>query len=1074
MRTNSENLRIALAFALGSALAYASSGSDSQDAREEQTDRVVDRASADTQSEAETDLLLLTKKYAGTAREAELQLRLGELRMELSQTMFRVAYAPGQEALRRSYQNTLNRALTPLSRVIDAFPRSPEYPRALFLRGKANRLLSKNAPAAKDLEKFVAQFPSRPEAGLAAIGIADISIETKNFKRVISVLAPLVAKTTHPLYPNALQKRAWAYQVEGKPGAAISELKKLSNFFNSAEANGTLDPGLSVLRETVVGDAPSIAYLAYRAQPQAISLTGVNQLFRTFSTTDGYRQMAAQFADRLRAGDLSNDLKTWKQLVLKSDPSTYENLSILVGVLEYDLERESYAAATQDAADISGILKKNPEAAEADAARALMVKMAEKLTKRMTDYRKDAKSSEAERSLKKLFVSIDAVLPADDFRRIAVRWNFAETLFSMERYDSAADLYHWVESNWTDELKVPSGVGKAVSARAAGIKAIETRFAALQKSGVIPKDLKAQASVSKVLKGEKLADLREWIQWLEIAAGRETGDKRGEDLNQFLFEANRSLYQGGFVDEAIERLRAHASSYPRSKVAMPSASLVVDTWIERKNWERVEAYAVEFAEVKGWTSSAFASKMIDQASQARLKRAEIAYSKRAYTEARTHAERYLDLYPNSRAAIDARGISCNSSIELKDQDEALKCLGKVAEKSGSAPTSRQALLSSAQIEDERMNFKEAAALYGRYLLVSGSSLTKAESFKVRERIVKLTTADGKPSDMRAIGSNRKICQKDLSSECEKTLALAFLIEGDDSKRARNQAVRLAEKSTPALRSVWATAALQQWEDLSIQSRKSTVRALVTSWKSADVSTRYYLIPRLNRALPEMLKQERQSLRRRELSTRGQSILIRIQNIQDWEKSADLVGTLPLSSVRIAVLDQTSGAYQDLVADLEDLSPAKGSNDYQKAEHKKLIAQMTEPFAAKSRKILSARGSMERERSAGIDVSEFGRIWKKTDSANDERFANLQDSWSSALRSENWSRVAFFSDEAPHMKRVPGAWVKAARALSLARTGAISEAQAIFSDACREASRGSSLSETCESAGWSRKYRGNRS
>lgn len=1074
MPINSEKLRIALAFALGSALAFASSGSDSQDAREEQTDRVVDRASADTQTEAETDLLVLTKKYAGTAREAELQLRLGELRMELSQTMFRVAYAPGQESLRRSYQNTLNRAIAPLSRVIDAFPRSAEYPRALFLRGKAYRLLSKNAPAAKDLEKFIAQFPKRPEAGLAAIGIADISIETKNFKRVISVLAPMVAKPSNPLYPNALQKRAWAFQVDGKPHLAISELKKLSTFFKNAEASGNLTQGLAVLRETVIGDAPSIAYLGYRAQPQAISLTGVNQLFRTFSTTDGYRQMAAQFADRLRAGDLSNDLMVWKQLVLKSDPATYENLAILVGVLEYDLERDSYAAATQDAADIANILKQNPQAPEADAARALMVKMAEKLTKRMTEYRKDAKSTEAERYLKKLFVSIDAVVAKNDFRRIAVRWNFAETLFSMERFDSAADVYHWIESNWNDDLQVPSSVAKAVSARAAGIKAIETRYAALQKSGVIPKDLKAQAGISPKLKGHKLDDLREWIQWLEIAAKRETGDQRGEDLNQFLFEANRSLYQAGYVDEAIERLRAHAIAYPKSKVAIPSASLVVDTWIERKNWERVEAYAVEFAEVKGWTTAGFSTKMIDQASQARLKRAEIAYSKRAYAEARTHAERYLELYPSSRSALDARGISCNSSIELKDQDEALKCLGKVAEKSGSAPTSRQALLSSAQIEDERMNFKEAATLYGRYLIVSGKSLSKAESYKVRERIVKLTAADGKPSDMRAIAGNRKICQKDLSSECEKTLSLAFLIEADDSKRARNQAVRLAEKSAPALRSIWATAAIQQWNDLSIQSRKSTVRALVASWKNSDASTRYYLIPRLNRALPDMLKQERQSLRKRELSTSGQSILIRIQNIQEWEKNADLVGTLPLSSVRIAVLDQTSGAYQDLVADLEDLSPAKGSNDYQKAEHKKLIAQMTEPFAAKARKIANARGSLERERNAGMDVSEFGRIWKKTDSSGDERFSNLQDSWSSAVRSENWSRVAFFSDEAAHMKRIPGAWVKAARAVSLARTGAISEAKAVFSDACREASRGSSLSETCEAAGWSKKYRGNRS
>src|SRR5690606_5431445 len=177
-------------------------------ASEEVKDRIVDEASVEMQNEADRDLSALVAKYRGTKREAEMLLRLAELRLEIADGLFRVAYGPTEGRLKTAYRKKLASGITPLSRILSAYPRSEGAPRALFLRGKALKELGKNAQALKDLEGFLAKYSSREEAPLAAIGIADLSIAKQDYRRVISVLKTVLAKPEHPLYPNALAKRA--------------------------------------------------------------------------------------------------------------------------------------------------------------------------------------------------------------------------------------------------------------------------------------------------------------------------------------------------------------------------------------------------------------------------------------------------------------------------------------------------------------------------------------------------------------------------------------------------------------------------------------------------------------------------------------------------------------------------------------------------------------------------------------------------------------------------------------------------------------------------------------------------
>lgn len=1062
MRIDRWDVSLALSLALGAISAPAPVLADQDDhQKQERVDRTVDQASADTQTEAERDLVSLARNYRGSAREPELLLRLSELRLEIADTLFRVDYAPGEGSEKKAYIGTIRRSLEPLSRLIEEHSKAAEFPRALFLRGKAHRLLGNAKPALKDFEAFLARYSSREEADLAAIGVADLSIELKNYARVPAVLEPISRNSSSPLYGIALQKRAWSFHAQGMQSRAVSELKRLAKFFKAQSSSGELPRGLAAIRASILDDVPSVAYAAFREDPRRFNLYQADALLKSFDRGAGYRDMAAQFTERLRAADLASEIGTWKRIVLRSDPSKQDNLGPFAGILEYDLGREAYREAIEDARDVARILTAHPKSEDAESARALLVKTADVLTKRIADYKKNSKSSEAEKHLLALFPLIDQSLDKKDFRRIAVRWNLAGTLESLERYDSAASLYRWIEKNWENGGTPVAGV----SAQAAGIKAISARYESLRRAGVIPKDLAVKASSRVSIQAAQRQSLMEWIAWVDEAASR-ADSKTQEQISHFIFEGNRGLYAGGLTELALDRSKRLAADRPGSIVAAPSASLVMDTWIARKNWEKVESLALEFADVKGWKSGDFSKKMLEQASNARLKRAEDAYARKAYAEARNHGNEFVGRYPQSPRAVDAQGIACNSSIRLHEADAALSCLEGVVRMAPGTQVAREALKNAALIEDGRFRFLESARLYMRYLNSPGTKLSQDELTRVRRRILRLTRASGDAEEMRQAASRKSNCTGQLKQECERNLAIASLIGQSESQSAALHSVQKSRSAAPALRAIWATHAIGQWESLSPRSARTVVAALIRHWKDTEASTRYFLIPRLSQKLPEVMKKDRERLRERRLTDNAQSILKRIQALQAWETAAAEIGQLPLSSVQAAVLSQTHGAYEDLVSELKELEAPKGSNEAQKKEHRRLIAKMSEPFVLKARKIRDHWAALERQRSVGMKMEGIAGIWDRKGQTN----SAINKEWPKALREKEWSRVAFFAEESSDL-RMPGDWVKAARAVSLAHSGAFAEARVVFADACRERGSKSSIGNACREFARSKKGRG---
>ncbi len=1022
---------------------------------EEASDRVVDQASVDMQDEADQDLAVLVKRYKGTKRESEMLLRLAELRLEIADGMFRVAYGPGETGLKKAYLAKLSAGTEPLSRILSAYPKSAEFPRGLFLRGKAEKELGKSVAATKDLEAFLAKYSSREEAAVAAISVADLCLSGRNYARAVTVLAPLASQPNHTLYPNALSKRAWALQADGKPEAAAVELGRLATTFKSRASAKTLSAADQALHDSVLNDVPGIAYMAHLASPKKFTLASANTLFRSFDTAEGYQSMAIRFADHLRTADMNDDLRAWKTIVLKSDP-TRQSLEMLIGILEYDLERSAYADVSKDASDVADTLVSNPENPEAEHARKLVVKAADKLTKRVTDYKKTAVSTEAEKNLASILATFDRMTTTNDARRFALRWNLAETYFALEQYAEAAVTYRWIAANWTATVK-----GSAVSPKAARIQAIESRYQSLRLAGVIPSSLEVKSTASPSKDAAKMAALREFIAWTVEA---EQAD--GQVLAHYSFEATRSLYQAGYQDEALARAKTFAVAHPSAKLAIGAASLVIDTEIARKRWDSVEAEARTFAAVSGWTSKTFAHEMLVQAAAAKFKRAENAFSAKDYATAGVQAREFRKSYPTSNLNLDAMGIACNSDLSVGNQDAAVECFSALASEFPTTKAASQALRTVARIEDDRLHFAAASSAYTKILNTTRSAMSASESFGIRKRILLLARAEGDAAKMESVSTGRKFCAPKLEKECDLNKALAALVRNEGSTSAVSASYSRMNRGANELRSIWATLALEHSNYADPRSVDGALKVLAKTWNSTDPSIQYFLIARLTKSVPAILERDRNSVKSIAVLANEASITRRMRALSGFEARAALGTAVPVGAVRAAAQNTLFMAYSDLIADMRSIpapkGPSKSATAAMTAEQNHLIAGFVQPFVLKSRKIRDASMAYAMKERQGLDADTVDGLWDRP-ILNGSAHAELRSSWAKAIREGNWSRVAFLSNEVADLKSVPMGWAKAARAISLANAGAASEAKTVFVDACRDTGGSSSLKEACRAS-----------
>ena len=145
-----------------------------------------------------------------------------------------------------------------------------------------------------------------------------------------------------------------------------------------------------------------------------------------------------------------------------------------------------------------------------------------------------------------------------------MHYNLAETLFAIRDYEGAARHYRWVveHGSWSEnkgaDLATEKGKktdGPYATVADASLKAIAARYEVLQEKKLIPLTLQAVAE-SKNSDKPLEPVLAEWVAWID-----EHVKHSMEGIDNFRFEADRSLYAAGHITDAVQRLEQFATSY---------------------------------------------------------------------------------------------------------------------------------------------------------------------------------------------------------------------------------------------------------------------------------------------------------------------------------------------------------------------------------------------------------------------------------------------------------------------------------------------------------------------------------
>jgi hypothetical protein len=252
------------------------------------------------------------------------------------------------------------------------------------------------------------------------------------------------------------------------------------------------------------------------------------------------------------------------------------------------------------------------------------------------------------------------------------------------------------------------------------------------------------------------------------------------------------------------------------------------------------------------------------------------------------------------------------------------------------------------------------------------------------------------------------------------------------------------------------------------------KTLSRNWNRTAPSIQYFLIARLTKSVPAILERDRNAVKSIAVASNAASITRRMRALSAFEARTKLVVAIPVNAVRAVSENELFLAYSDLIAALRSIPAPRGPNARataaMTAEQNRLIAGVVQPFVLKSRKIRDASRAFALKEKRGLDTDAVDSIWDRPIVAGGAH-AELRAQWAKAIREENWSRVAFLSNEAADMKNGPMGWAKAARAISLANAGAAAEAKTVFVDACRNTGGSSSLKDACRSSVRSAKGRG---
>ncbi|HUP57572.1 MAG TPA: tetratricopeptide repeat protein [Bdellovibrionota bacterium] len=972
----------------------------------ETQERNVDEAAVAAQEESIRALEGLLAKYRGTKHEPLFLFKLATIQQQTGAMQFRVAHGDSHRERRAvnlaDYRETMTESARTLSTLISKFPSYEQASSAWFMRGRAYEEIGQREQATRDYLHLVKHYPSAEGVVPAYMSLAEFATLSTNHRAAVGYLRQVEKRPNDSHYAHALYKLSWAHYNLREIPAALSYAERLAARLTQAST-----PVEKAQREGALQDAALFFFEGFQMKLPGHSSPEALAYFRKLDSGEMLGKMILRYGKLLRANDHRDELAAWSRLLLEREGKRPETMEVLLSTYEFQKNKQLYG-------DLMGTAKVlaryHDQMDDEQAARAekLLFETTTALQSLMRQYQGTNRVPQYSAQVASVYQAITEVVDEDDARVVGIHQNLAETLFAVKEYEQAAAQYRWIVKNgsWRDK-----------SAQEASLKAIAARYESLKVARLVPSSLDAVA----LPKSDRAADPRvsEWIEWID----EHLDEASLVGADHFAFEANRVLYGRGQVNEAFKRLKEFSLQYPKSKVSIPSATLVVDTAIASGRWDRVVETADEFVAVKDWKGTPFSKRVHQIASDAQFKKTEALASSQKHEEAIEEAEVLLKKYAGSERTRDALAVAGNSALAANQRDLAIGYLKRLASLEPSK--SGKVLLTLARIEEERYGFAEAARHYETYLQAHGGDAA------MRKRVLSLVWLSGDAGKLRALASSKGFC-KSLSYECERHFALTAMMGRETPSSAHSFRIA-SSRASHEIRGIHAAAALERSGELGFDKRHRMIAQLAASWPKMDPLTRFSLLPRVSKSIAEAFALDRAHIARTPLTANERTITRRIALIREMENAAAQATRIPSPKAHAVSMHEVASSYDDLTGGLRQIPAPAGLAPGDLKAYDRMLAQLTRPFEKKAQAVrqqeirISARALADTR-----GATDLG--WKTASLDTGSRDQIFRTRWSQAIASGNWAQVGYFIQQAEKRKLLSGSELNAAKAVSLNLAG----------------------------------------
>lgn len=1074
---------------------------EAQSASQEERERYVDRAALAAQKDAISKLDTLIRKYRGTDREPVLLMKLAEIHQQTASIHFRLAF--GLAHLKKtdvnlsSHRGSMLDSIKALDTLISKFPQDSEVGRAWFMRGKAYEEINNRNAARTNYLHLVKHFPELPEAIPAYMSLATFAIDENKHADAIPYLKHVEARPDVPHFPFALYKLAWCEYNLKNIAEGMAYLVRHVRYYDAKKAAieeesgaGALVSSDSAIRENSLMDATIFFMEGYERKIAQFHPSEALGFFKNLESGPLLGKMLARYATLLRSHAHEAELIYWKNLLIEKEAKRPETLDVVIVAYEYQMNNRQYAKVVDTARDIVKLHEINEGKAGHqegyEKAQALLLDTAKTLQALTIKNKNATRVTELSTPLAQIYESFIKIVDSSDPRVYGAHYNLAETLFEIRQYEPATQHYRWVVEHWKQKI----AIGLNIALQEISLKAIAARYNSLKERKQVPKEL-AVSKISDERSGKIDPLVREWVDWID--AHLDQYPKDGKTVENFGFEANRTLYAQGKIQESLERLTDFALERPTSEFAIPSASLAIDTYVRSDNWEATHKTARRFLKVKAWEKNEFNAKLFAIAADASYKLIETAFKENKFDDALDQSEDFLKTYAKSTRLEDVLFLAGEAAVKIDDKPKSEAYFSRLIQEFPNSDNAGPALLARARQQEERFELERAAADYVRYLQLS--KLSPQGKFKpipgLKEKILRILWLNGSAEALSPLLAKKEFCDDALAAQCQLYQAmLAF--ESDAKPEAKSQAFEQAMKAAKELRPIWAATALRSQDQMAFPDRMLLVRIIAGKWDELDPSVQLTLIPKLSASIPKAFELNRQAINKfAKIKGDEKSISHRVKLIQEMENTAGQIVKLPWARIRVLVLNEIASLYSDFSQALYDVPTPEGLPEKELAEYQETIRKLAMPFEEKGQEIRSKafeiagafavdgtafqavaapyfkdnpslaktlQGEIPLPQARALDASSIGRFspgddWKSQWSDAQKRkpasmtasefYKNpgraLRLRWIEALRSTNWRLAAHLMNEGKTRKLLEPASVVAMQVLSLAAAGAQSEA-----------------------------------